>query len=101
MARLSRARTLAYSAGQFVAGMFFAFNNFTLPLYLGHFTNNNIIIGWLSSTRSVEQSIIQPLVGERSDRTWTRVGRRAPFFLATMPLVGLLMVINGLIPHDF
>ena len=40
MQPLSRTRLLAYSAGQLVSGMFYAFNNFTLPLYLGHFTSN-------------------------------------------------------------
>jgi MFS family permease len=95
---LSRTRLLAYSAGQLVSGMFYAFNNFTLPLYLGHFTSNNIIIGWLSSTRSLEQAVTQPIVGALSDRTWTRFGRRAPFFLATMPFVALLLVFNSFIP---
>ncbi len=100
MNRLSPARTIAYSFGQLAAGLYFAFNNFTLPLYLSLYTHNNILIGWLSSTRSFEQSIIQPLVGARSDRTWTRFGRRAPFFLTTMPLVALLLLVNGLLPHD-
>ncbi len=100
MTPLSRSRTFAYSAGLFAAGLYFAFNNFTLPLYLSIFTSNNILIGWLSSTRSFEQSIIQPLVGAWSDRTWTRFGRRAPFFLATMPLVAVLLIFNGLLPHD-
>ncbi len=100
MTHLSRGRTIAYSFGQLAAGLYFAFNNFTLPLYLSLFTQNNILIGWLSSTRSFEQSIIQPLVGARSDRTWTRFGRRAPFFLATMPIVALLLIVNGVLPHD-
>ncbi len=100
MTPLSRKGTLAYSCGLLAAGIFYAFNNFTLPLYLSIYTSNAIIIGWLSSTRSFEQSIIQPLVGAWSDRTRTRWGRRAPFFLTAMPLAALLMFINGLLPHD-
>jgi MFS family permease len=100
MTRLSPARTIVYSLGSLAAGLYYAFNNFTLPLYLSLFTNNAIIIGYLSSTRSFEQSVIQPLVGAWSDRTWTRVGRRAPFFLIAMPLSALLLVVNGLLPHD-
>ncbi len=100
MSRLSRRTTIAYSFGQLGSGLYGAFNNFTLPLYLSQFTGNNILIGWLSSTRSFEQSIIQPLVGARSDRTWTPVGRRAPFFVTTMPLVAVLLIVNGLLPHD-
>jgi maltose/moltooligosaccharide transporter len=94
-----RRHTIAYSFGQLGAGLYGAFNIFTLPLYLSHFTTNAILIGWLSSTRSFEQSIIQPLIGAASDRTQTRFGRRAPFFLSTMPLVALLFVINAWIPR--
>jgi len=98
--RLSRRTTLAYSFGQLGSGLYGAFNNFTLPLYLKMFTSNDILIGWLSSTRSFEQCLIQPLVGARSDRTWTRFGRRTPFFLTAMPIVALLLVLNGFIPRD-
>jgi maltose/moltooligosaccharide transporter len=93
-------QTIAYSFGQVAAGLFGAFNIFTLPLYLSHFTSNAILIGWLSSTRSFEQSIIQPLVGAASDRTQTRFGRRAPFYLTTMPLVALLFIVNAWIPRS-
>src|SRR5205807_5511976 len=97
MSRLSRRTTIAYSMGQLGSGLYGAFNNFTLSLYLYQFTQNAILIGWLSQTRSFEQSIIQPIVGARSDRTWTRFGRRAPFFLATMPIVALLLIVNGVL----
>jgi maltose/moltooligosaccharide transporter len=40
------------------------------------------------------------LIGVWSDRTWTRFGRRAPFFLIMMPISALLMVVNGLLPRD-
>ncbi len=99
MNRLSKKGILAYSMGQLAAGTFFAFNNFTLPIYLSVYTNNAILIGWLSSTRSFEQSIIQPVVGAWSDRTWTPIGRRSPFFLTAMPLAALIMIANGLLPH--
>src|SRR5262249_51713724 len=98
MHRLTRPQTIAYSAGQFGAGLYYGFNTFILSLYLLQFTPNNILIGWLSSTRSCEQSVIQPLVGAKSDSTWTRLGRRAPFFLTAMPVVALLLIVNGLLP---
>ncbi len=101
MTPLSRKGTLAYSTGLLAAGIFYAFNNFTLPLYLSLYTSNAILIGWLSSTRSFEQSIVQPLIGAWSDRTWVpRLGRRAPFFLTAMPIAALLLFVNGLLPHD-
>ncbi|MGB8646566.1 MAG: MFS transporter [Anaerolineae bacterium] len=100
MKHLSRSGIIAYSMGSVAAGLFYAFNNFTLPLFLSFYTKDAIIIGWLSSTRSVEQAFIQPFVGGWSDRTWTRLGRRAPFFLIAMPISALFFVITTLIPHD-
>src|SRR5918911_1676727 len=100
MTRITRTQTIAYSFGSLAAGLYYAFNNFTLPLYLSLFTHNAILIGWLSSTRSFEQSVIQPVVGAWSDRTWTRVGRLAPFFLTAMPIVMLLFILNAHLPRD-
>lgn len=100
MVPLSRKGTIAYSAGLLAAGVFYSFNNFTLPLYLSIYTSNAILIGWLSSTRSFEQAIVQPVVGAWSDRTRTRFGRRAPFFMTAMPAAAILLMINGLLPHD-
>lgn len=100
MKPFGRIPTLAYSIGNFAAGVFYAFNNFGLPIYLSLYTQNAIVIGWLSSTRSFEQAIIQPIVGARSDRTWTRLGRRAPFFLIGMPLSALFVIITANLPRD-
>ncbi|MGE5141470.1 MAG: MFS transporter [Rudaea sp.] len=94
----SRLQTLAYGTGSLAAGLYYSFNNFVLGPYLRLYTQNNILIGWLTSTRSFEQSIVQPAVGAWSDRTWTRFGRRAPFFLIGMSLAALLLLINGLMP---
>lgn len=100
MKRLSTIQTLAYSCGNIASGLFYALNNFVLPLFLKLYTNNDIIIGWLSSTRSFEQSVTQPLIGVWSDRTWTRIGRRAPFYMIMMPLSALFLVITSLMPRD-
>lgn len=93
-------QVIAYGIGNLAGGLYNAFTNFTLPLYLALFTNDAILIGWLSSTRSFEQAIVQPVVGARSDRTWTRLGRRAPFFLVAMPITALLLILNAQVPQD-
>jgi maltose/moltooligosaccharide transporter len=41
--------------------------------------------------------VVQPIVGYFSDRTWTRLGRRRPFFLAGAILASLALV---LMPHS-
>jgi len=93
--RLSLSSMLLYSAGSLGMGFFYAFGNFSLPLYLKRYPMSDAFIGLVTNTRSFAGAIIQPLVGAWSDRTWTRLGRRTPFFLITMPLVALLIFLTS------
>lgn len=43
--------------------------------------------------------IVQPLIGHFSDRTWTRLGRRRPYFLAGAVLASLALFIMPNAPH--
>jgi Na+/melibiose symporter-like transporter len=84
--QLSSARMLLYSTASVGTGAFYAFNNFVLPPILQSFGASNLLIGLLSSTRSIEGALIQPTIGALSDRTWTRVGRRRPYLILGIPL---------------
>src|SRR6266508_1900257 len=93
VAPLTKSRTLLYSAGSVGAGAFYAFNNFVLPNLLKAFGASDLLIGLLSSTRSIEGAVIQPTVGALSDRMWTRLGRRRPFMLIGIPLSAVFFVL--------
>jgi Na+/melibiose symporter-like transporter len=97
MGLLSRRTTLFYAAGSIGTGAFYAFNNFVLPPVLKSFGAPDLLIGLLSSTRSLEGAIIQPTVGAYSDRIWTRIGRRAPFILVGIPLSATFFVSAGFV----
>ena len=86
-----------YSAGSVGTGAFYAFNNFVLPPILKSFGAPDLLIGLLSSTRSIEGAVIQPTVGALSDRVWTRVGRRRPFMLIGIPLSALFFVAGAFV----
>ncbi len=80
--RLSAPRRIAYLGGAFSIGIYSAFNNYTMSLWLTGFTTSYILISLLGNTKSVEGSVVSPLVGFWSDRTWTSwLGRRRPFIL--------------------
>jgi Na+/melibiose symporter-like transporter len=83
---LSLARMVLYAAGSVGTGVFYGFNNFVLPPILHAFGAPDLVVGLLSSTRSLEGAIIQPTVGVWSDRTWTWLGRRRPFIVVAIPL---------------
>jgi maltose/moltooligosaccharide transporter len=52
---------------------------------------DEIPILWIAAP--VTGLIIQPIIGHMSDRTWTRLGRRRPYFLAGAVLASLALLI--------
>src|SRR5262249_18375371 len=83
------------SSGNFGSGMWFAFNNFNLPLFLDPLDMPAPGIGVLASGRSVERAFIQPIVGGWSDRTWTTgLGRCRVFIAAFVPLCAAFVLLT-------
>jgi maltose/moltooligosaccharide transporter len=89
---LSATTSALYASGSIGTGAFYAFNNFILPPILKSFGAPDLLIGLLSSTRSIEGAVIQPTIGALSDRVWTRFGRRRPFILIGIPLSALFFI---------
>ena len=89
---LAASTAALYASGSIGTGAFYAFNNFVLPPILKSFGAPDLLIGLLSSTRSIEGALIQPTVGALSDRIWTPIGRRRPFLLIGIPLSALFFV---------
>ena len=80
---LKNPRHLAYLGCSLSIGVFSAFNNFTLALWLTGLTTSLLVISLFGNTRSFEGAIVQPVVGTWSDRSWAGwLGRRRPFILA-------------------
>ncbi len=91
--RLTKRTTLLYSGGQVGSGVFYAFNNFVLPQLLRSVGAPDLLIGLLSSTRSIEGTVIQPTVGAISDGLHTRIGRRRPFIVTAIPLSAVFFLV--------
>ena len=90
-----RVQWLAYLGCSFSLGVFSAFNNFTLTLWLASFTTSYLLLGLLGNTRSFEGAIVSPIVGAWSDRVWAGwLGRRRPFILAGGLLSALLLALT-------
>src|ERR671936_3135507 len=94
---MSTTARVAYLGCSLSVGIFHAFNNFTLPLWLTAFTTSYLLIGLLGNTRSFEGAVVSPLAGAWSDRTWAGwLGRRRPFILGGGLLSALLIALT---PH--
>ena len=60
-----------------------------LPLTLYLFTENAFYIGLILAINPMFGFVAQPIVGVLSDRTWTRVGRRAFYLIVAAPIVAV------------
>jgi len=79
---MTRMATLAYLGCSLSIGVFAAFNNFTLSLWLATFTTSYFLIAMLGNTRSFEGALVSPVFGAWSDRSWAGwLGRRRAFIL--------------------
>ena len=93
--RLTNAQRVAYLGGAFSIGVFSAFNNFTMSLWLTSFTSSYVLISLLGNSKSIEGSIVSPLTGIWSDRVWVPwLGRRRPFILVGGLLSALLVALT-------
>src|SRR5438309_9406302 len=97
MRDLSLATKLFYSAGSIGTGAFYSFNNFVLPPILKSFGAPDLLIGLLSSTRSIEGAVIQPTIGAFSDRVWTPLGRRRIFIAIAIPLSAAFFLLGAFV----
>src|ERR1700730_9125860 len=89
---------LAYACASLGTGAFYAFNNAALPLFLRPLTESDVLVGLLSSARSVEGALVQSLEGSWSDRLRSPLGRRRPFFIVGIPLAAGILVLTPLAP---
>jgi MFS family permease len=95
MGRLSWRESVAFLGFAASIGVFSAFNNFTMSLWLTGFTTSYVVISFLGNSKSLEGAIVSPVAGWLSDRTWLGVlGRRRPFILVGGLLSGLLLALT-------
>jgi MFS family permease len=68
------------------------FNNF-VPIFLKEdFALSATLIGFVMTWDNYLNMFIQPIVGERSDHTRTRIGRRKPWMLVGAPLAAIFFI---------
>ena len=89
---------LAYLGCSFGTGVFSAFNNFTLTLWLAAFTDSYLLLGLLGNSRAFVGALVSPAVGGWSDRVWLGwLGRRRPFILVGTVVAGLGMALTPVV----
>ncbi len=56
-------------------------------------------LSWFWLVAPITGMIIQPIIGYMSDRTWTKLGRRRPYFLVGAILTSIALILMPNAPH--
>ncbi|MFC0273152.1 SLC45 family MFS transporter [Metabacillus herbersteinensis] len=68
------------------------YNGF-VPFYLNNYIASTALIGFLMTIDNYIALFLQPYIGNRSDRTQTRFGRRMPYLLIGIPIAALFFAL--------
>ncbi len=91
--RFPYARTFLLGFGFFGISLIWPIFNNYIPIFLREdFGLSATLIGIIMTWDNYLNMFVQPVVGERSDSTWTRIGRRKPWMLAGAPLAAIFFV---------
>lgn len=71
-------------------------SNQVLPLTLRKFTGSTMLIGFVVALQALNQLWVTPYAAWKSDRIWTRFGRRKPLVMIVTPLLALTIL---MVPH--
>lgn len=95
--RLSFSQILSMSMGFLGIQMGFALQNANASRILQTFGADVEHLSWFWIVAPLTGMIVQPIIGHYSDNTWTRLGRRRPFFLvgALLTATALLLMPNA------
>jgi len=75
----------------------FALQNANASRILQSFGADTHQLSWFWLVAPITGMIVQPIIGHYSDKTWTRLGRRKPYFLAgaVAASIGLILMPNS------
>ena len=95
--RLSTTSIWNMSIGFLGIQMGFALQNGNASRILQTFGADVHELSWFWIVAPLTGMIVQPIIGHYSDRTWTKLGRRRPFFLAgaIIACIGLVLMPNA------
>ena len=69
------------------------YNSFVPLMLEERYIASTTIIGFIMTIDNIFGVIFQPLVGQLSDRTHTRIGRRMPYILFGVPVCALFFIL--------
>lgn len=93
--------TFVVGFGFFGISIIWPLFNSLIPPMLEDLGLGAAIIGFILTWDNILNMFLQPWVGEKSDRTWTRFGRRKPWIMLGAPLAALFFMIIPFVRENF
>ena len=91
--RLDYRKTFLIGFGFFASSLAWSLYNSFVPLMLEGYLASTAIIGTIMTIDNFFGVIFQPLIGQVSDRTHTRFGKRMPYILIGIPVCAILFAL--------
>jgi len=91
--RLDYRKTFLIGFGFFASSLAWSLYNSFVPLMLEGYLASTAIIGTIMTIDNFFGVIFQPLIGQVSDRTHTRFGKRMPYIMIGIPLCAVFFAI--------
>ncbi len=88
--------TILIGLGFFTMGLMDPLYDTYVPIFLSDFLDSRFLIGLIMTLDNLLALFLIPIVSNLSDSTHTRIGRRMPWILITVPLSGIFF---ALIPY--
>jgi len=93
MAPFPYKKTLVLGFGFFgISVIWPIFNNF-VPIFLAEMGLTATLVGFVMTWDNYLNMFVQPIVGERSDHTHTRIGRRKPWMIVGAPIAAAFFLL--------
>ncbi len=86
-------KTWLLGFGFFSISLGWALYNGFVPFFLNNYLESTALIGFLMTIDNYIALFLQPYIGNRSDRTNTRYGRRMPYLLIGVPSTALFFAL--------
>jgi len=91
--RLDYRKTFLIGFGFFASSLAWSLYNSFVPLMLEKYLASTAIIGTIMTIDNFFGVIFQPLIGQVSDRTHTRFGKRMPYIMIGIPVCAVLFTL--------
>jgi MFS family permease len=86
-------KTWLLGFGFFSISLGWSLYNGFVPFFLDNYLSSTALIGFVMTIDNYFALFLQPYIGNRSDRTITRFGRRMPFLLFGIPIAALFFAL--------